>query len=1096
MSKLLLIFAFTLGLFFQSRASHVMGGEITWECQGGNYVFTLVFFRDCNGAEVNAVSENLRVWNHPTLTSITLPFISRIDISPTCNQVAGSPVPLACGVGMSGGNGVGAIEKVTYRSAPIAITGTPPPAGWIFTYENFSRSNSLTNITDPSLYGITLAAKMYAIPGSTGGCIDSSPIFLQEPYFVSCAGTPFRYNMNAVDPDLDSIAVDFGIPYNNFPTGIYNPPSNPIAVPFEPGFSYLSPTPDATLNPGNIPAQFNSSSGELTFTSFTVGNYTVKAAVKSYRNGVLIAEVEREMQLVVMACSSVNNPPIINAPFGGGLFETTINAGTLVNFNLSSTDLELLQDGSPQSNLLSASGPMFGTNLTSPLGCSIAPCATLNATPIIMGVQGATTTFNWQTSCDHLVGADGNALDLIPYHFVFRVQDDFCQVPKVSYATVTINVVNPGVIQAPPINCIHSNATGDVTIEWNPVADPSGTFIEYQIHSVQNGLLASISLIGTNSWTDPAVTQQNDYFITVISGCNGNTTRYSDTISNIYLDLTNPSNGTAVLQWNDPIAIQSANMNAYYHIYREYPVGTWTLIDSVAYGLNFYKDTIDICQAFLSYQIVLPNQPCDFTSNASGDDFEDMMTPDIPTISSVSIDTLTNELSIIWNENSQSDTYGYVVYTYDVNGFLYELDTVWGIGNTSYTYSPDISLGPLSYSVAAFDSCYTPASPPTFQTSAKADVHTSIYVETELLICSNEVVLSWTPYIGWNAVTSYEIWGQLIGQNWQLFGTTSNTTFTADVIGLEDYCFFVKATSDVGITSFSNRVCLSIVAPTEPDFHYMKVATVNGNQVDIRHLIDASGGITAISLEKMNKVGVFEQLVQLPVSSNIVSYTDTDVEVNNFSYTYRARIIDSCGRPGTASNIAKTILLTIQKDDIRLINYLNWNAYAQFDGAILGYNLYRGIDGVFSSTPYATLSASQRSFEDDLNNVTFTGKVCYYVEAIEGSNVYNDTEISRSNIACEVFEPIIYIPNAFMPDGINTTFRPILTNFDPTDYRFTIFDRWGQAIFQTDSPIEGWSGHITFSGEMASTGTYVYMVVMHDGNGIEIIKRGHVTLLK
>lgn len=1096
MSKLILILFLILGLSFHSRATHVMGGEITWECQGGNYVFTLVFFRDCNGAEVNTVSENLRVWNHPTLTSIALPFVARIDISPSCNPVAGSPSPLTCGIGANGGNGIGALEKVVYKSAPISIPGTPPANGWIFTYENFSRSSALTNISNPSTYGITLAAKMYAIPGSVGGCVDSSPTFLQEPYFVSCAGTPYKYNMNAVDPDLDSIAIDFGIPYNHFPTGIYDPPNNPIPIPFESGFSFSSPTPDASLNPSNIAAQINASTGELNFTSYTVGNYVVKASVKSYRNGVLIAEVEREMQLVVMACSSANNPPVINAPFGAGLFETTVNAGSLVNFNLNSTDIELLQDGSPQSNLLTASGPMFGTNFTSATGCAIAPCATLNATPIISGIQGVNTTFNWQTTCDHLVGADGNALDVIPYHFVFKVQDDFCQVPKVSYATVTINVVNPGVIQAPEINCIHSDATGNVTIEWTPVADPAGTFVQYEIHSVQNGLLTTIPAIGTSSWLDPAVTQQNDYFITVVSGCNGNTTRFSDTISNIYLDLTNPSNGTAVLQWNDPVPVQGPNMDNYYHIYREYPAGIWTIVDSVPYGLNFYKDTIDICQAFLSYQIVLGNQPCEFTSNAPGDDFEDMLTPAIPIISSVSIDTLTNELNLNWNENSQPDTYGYVIYTYNSSGFLYELDTVWGISNTSYSYSPDISVGPLTYSVAAFDSCYTPSVPPTYQTSAKADIHTTMFLETELLICSNEVVLTWSPYIGWNSVSNYEIWGQIAGEEWELFGTSTTTSFTASVEGLKDYCFFIKAVSDNGTSSFSTRACLSIIAPTEPDFHYLQVATVNGEQIELRHLIDASGGVTAIQFERMNLAGIFEPLAQVNVTSNNVNYIDADVDVNRYSYTYRARLIDSCGRPGITSNIAKTILLTVQKNDVRMINYLNWNAYSDFDGEILGYNLYRGLDGVFSGTPHATLLSSQRSFEDNLDSLTFTGKVCYFVEAIEGDNLYNDPEISRSNTVCEVFEPILYVPNAFVPDGINKIFIPVISNFDPVGYQFTIFDRWGQIIFETDSPYEGWNGNITFSNKMAETGMYIYMITMHDGNGIEIIKRGHVSLLK
>jgi gliding motility-associated-like protein len=227
-----------------------------------------------------------------------------------------------------------------------------------------------------------------------------------------------------------------------------------------------------------------------------------------------------------------------------------------------------------------------------------------------------------------------------------------------------------------------------------------------------------------------------------------------------------------------------------------------------------------------------------------------------------------------------------------------------------------------------------------------------------------------------------------------------------------------------------------------------------------------------------------------------VNYIDTDVDVNQFSYTYRARLIDSCGRPGITSNIAKTILLTIQKDDVRMLNYLNWNAYTDFDGEILGYNLYRGLDGVFSGSPYATLLSSQRSFEDNLDSLTFTGKVCYYVEAIEGDNIYNEPEISRSNTVCEVFEPILYVPNAFFPDGINKIFIPVIGNFDPHAYQFTIFDRWGQIIFETESPLEGWNGNIAFSNKMAETGMYVYMITMHDGNGIEIIKRGHVTLLK
>jgi hypothetical protein len=1087
---LALLFLFSINI---SRANHVMGGEITWECSGNNYVFTLTFFRDCNGAEINTVSEVIRVWNHPTLTSIVLPFFSREDISPTCNQVTGSPPPLDCGSGFAGGNGIGAIEKITYRSSPTAISGVPPSVGWIFTYDNFSRSNTITNLTNPSTYGMTIASAIFQT--GTSGCVDNSPRFLQEPYFVSCAGTPFEYNMNAVDPDLDSIAVSFGIPYNNFTSGIYNPPANPAPIPYETGFSFNSPTPGIILNPSNIPALINPNSGALTFTSYTPGSYVVKVVVKSFRNGVLNAFVEREMQLVVASCSGSNNTPIITGPFTGGTFETNINAGSIVNFNLASTDIELLQDGSPQSNILSASGPMFGTNFTSATGCDIAPCATLNATPLITGIQGVSATFNWQTTCDHLVDAIGNSVDQMPYYFVFKVQDNYCQVPKVKYATVTINVINPGVIYAPSISCIQGSSNGNYTIQWTPVNDPQGTFVAYEIYSVQNGLLGTLNTIGSSSFSINAVTQQNDYYLAVVSGCNGNTRRFSDTISNIFLDVTNPSDGTAILQWNQPINPPNASFGSNFIIEMEYPSGIWTIIDSVPYTTTFFKDTITICESVLNYRVRLSNTPCDYLSNIDGGIFEDMLTPDIPLIYSVSIDTTTNALSLTWNENNQEDTYGYVIYTFDSNGFLYELDTVWGISNTSYSYFPDLTNGVLSYSVAAFDSCYTPAVPPTFQTSAKAEIHTTMVLDASLDICSNKVNLEWSAYVGWANDVNYEIFGRMNNGVWQSFGTTNNLIYSVNVLPLQTYCFVIKATNTSGNQSFSTQTCLTIIAPSQPEFHYLQLATVDDEAVNLEHYIDNNSAVSAVRFEKMDEDGVFQSITQIPVSSSFIAYSDTDVDVLEKSYTYRARLIDSCGQPGAVSNIAKTILLNMQMDEVLMQNYLTWSAYEAFDGGIIGYNLYRGVDGNFGGSPIATLSKDERFYLDDITNLNFEGKICYLVDAIEGSNLYNMPKVSRSNAVCDVYEPLIYIPNAFVPEGVNRIFKPVVSIYDISSYELSIIDRLGQVIFYSKDSEEGWDGTIKLSGNRAEVGTYLYMLRIFDGNGEEIVRRGHVSLV-
>lgn len=650
-------------------------------------------------------------------------------------------------------------------------------------------------------------------------------------------------------------------------------------------------------------------------------------------------------------------------------------------------------------------------------------------------------------------------------------------------------------VEATTINCIQSDASGTVTFSWQQDPNTSGTFVEYQIYSIQNGLLTTISSIGTISYTTSIVSQAFDFYVVVV----GDTQESSDTISNIFLTLNNPSDGTAVLQWNDPVSPALPSMNEYYKIYREYPAGIWNFLDSVPYGTTSYKDTIDICQAFLSYQILLMNQPCNYTSNIVGDNFEDIITPDIPIISNITIDTLTDNLTINWNQNSQSDTYGYIVYSIDANGFPTEIDTVWGYTNTSYIYNPDVTGGPLSYSIAAFDSCFTSSVVPTYQTSAKAEVHTSIYLRNTLSVCDNVITLYWTPYTGWENVTNYEIWGHIVGQPWQNFGTTHSLQFNITSEPLQDYCFAIKGISPDGTESFSNRICFNVTAPSQPAFNYLQVATVTNNKIELHHLIDVIGGVKAIAFQRKNNQGLFEDIGQVDVTSSNIIFTDSEVSVDRKSYTYRAVVIDSCGNYGVMSNVASTILLTITTEDVEMRHHLDWTEYEAFDGPLLGYSIYRGYDGNFDPTPLAFVSNSQFFYEDTASQFPSTsGKTCYFVEAVEGVNIYGLNEVSRSNIVCPIIKPIIYIPNSFTPDGdnFNQIFIPSLTFFEISTYNLTIFDRWEHPIFESNNAETGWTGEIRNTGKKANPGTYLYLLKITDGEGKEIVKRGHVNLIR
>ncbi|MDA0939365.1 MAG: CotH kinase family protein [Bacteroidetes bacterium] len=61
------------------------------------------------------------------------------------------------------------------------------------------------------------------------------------------------------------------------------------------------------------------------------------------------------------------------------------------------------------------------------------------------------------------------------------------------------------------------------------------------------------------------------------------------------------------------------------------------------------------------------------------------------------------------------------------------------------------------------------------------------------------------------------------------------------------------------------------------------------------------------------------------------------------------------------------------------------------------------------------------------------------------------------------FEPVefhLYVPNAFTPDndGVNDAFQPLGSGFEGDLYHFSVFNRWGELVFQTDDPEEPWIG--------------------------------------
>lgn len=95
-----------------------------------------------------------------------------------------------------------------------------------------------------------------------------------------------------------------------------------------------------------------------------------------------------------------------------------------------------------------------------------------------------------------------------------------------------------------------------------------------------------------------------------------------------------------------------------------------------------------------------------------------------------------------------------------------------------------------------------------------------------------------------------------------------------------------------------------------------------------------------------------------------------------------------------------------------------------------------------------------------------------------------------------VIEPALtlYIPNAFTPngDGKNDIFIPkgSIHGF----YQLSIYDRWGQKIFQTNSFEDGWDG--TFKGSNCKNDTYVWQIAAENRKGVRKLSGGEVLLIR
>jgi hypothetical protein len=315
-------------------------------------------------------------------------------------------------------------------------------------------------------------------------------------------------------------------------------------------------------------------------------------------------------------------------------------------------------------------------------------------------------------------------------------------------------------------------------------------------------------------------------------------------------------------------------------------------------------------------------------------------------------------------------------------------------------------------------------------------------------------------------------------------GATSATSFTHNGVSpAQNITYFIRVVNkDQTITACSNRVSFFSTQAQVPNYIYIRnVSVVNKNSADLKIYIDVSKPSKGIDIIRSEDGINYSTIASLPPNGNAnYTYTDEKIDASTTSYFYRAVVRDSCGNIRTKSAVAKTILLKVIEDKEQLFyKHLNWTDYKGFAGNVSGYKIYRIVNDAFNNSPVATTGPSDTTYVDDVENEAPNGsKIEYLVEAIEGiGNPYNFRENSYSNDVKVYVEDKIFIPTAFAPHGVNRVWLPITHFVDKTEYNLSVFNRWGQKLFETNNDKEGWNGN------GATPDVYTYLISYKNSRG-------------
>lgn len=267
------------------EASHFMGIDIRMECM--NSCTTRVHwraYRDCTGAQ--------SLTNVLTFTPVGTGCVAPTSLAPMSLQITTEVTPVcpstqtACTNPNALLNGVQ--EFYSFEDYDLCA-GNPPGCDWDIEWSSCCRNGIITSGAGNQGFQVN------NYHSTTQGC-NNSPVYLNIPLFYACDNTPTNIQMGGFDPDGDSLVYALGPCYTTGTNQITYNAGYSLNAPLGPNWNVnidpVSGILDLTPNPGGL----------------VVG--VICVITEEYRNGVLIGQNTRDIQIATLTCNTNTAPSV------------------------------------------------------------------------------------------------------------------------------------------------------------------------------------------------------------------------------------------------------------------------------------------------------------------------------------------------------------------------------------------------------------------------------------------------------------------------------------------------------------------------------------------------------------------------------------------------------------------------------------------------------------------------------------------------------------------------------------------------------------------------------------------------------------------